>query len=573
MRRHLISIGAVLALGARALGAQGALPPAIAADVARLFNAPAAVRATGALVVRADQIVAGDVAVLEGPVTIAGRVTGRVLIVNGDVTLERGARIDGDLIVIGGRVSGQDVATIGGQVQRFEPQLRYHADGDRIVAEIGEVVPDTGHRAPTRWLRKLHCREVSPICPLLIGGSYNRVEGLPIEVGPSLVLGNDRARLRVDALGVVRTVDNFRWTSENLGHDVTAKLSDAHDREFAVGGRLYDVVEPTERWQLRDTEIGLASFFFRRDYRDYYNRHGGNGSLTLKNGHGVALTFTLADEVWTDRRDRSPFSLFSNDAAWRANPQMDAGHFHIGSLALEIDTKSDDQNPRTGWWIVAEAERGSSPAVTLSPFSLLARGMSSGGPPVPVTYMRGFLDLRRYNRLSPTGQLNMRLVLGGRLGGDPLPLERRLALGGPGTLPGFDFRNTPGAVDVMTCSAYGPLAGKAALCERIALAQLELRGGFGLQAHGHGEIEDWFLDVDHGAQWVLFGDMGRGWLVGGDARLGELHYREAAFPPLKTFQGDVGVGLDFNFIGFFVAKAVSEPKEPMNFFVRLRHRF
>ena len=44
-------------------------------------------------------------------------------------------------------------------------------------------------------------------------------------------------------------------------------------------------------------------------------------------------------------------------------------------------------------------------------------------------------------------------------------------------------------------------------------------------------------------------------------------------PPLSTFRSDVGLGLDFGGIGIYAAKAMSTPTEPMNFFVRLRHRF
>jgi hypothetical protein len=56
-------------------------------------------------------------------------------------------------------------------------------------------------------------------------------------------------------------------------------------------------------------------------------------------------------------------------------------------------------------------------------------------------------------------------------------------------------------------------------------------------------------------------------------RNGDVQYGRGALPPLSTFRTDVGVGLDFELIGFFVAKSVSDTKIPANFFVRLRHRF
>ena len=40
-------------------------------------------------------------------------------------------------------------------------------------------------------------------------------------------------------------------------------------------------------------------------------------------------------------------------------------------------------------------------------------------------FNRLFIDVRRYTRVSPSGRVNLRLLAGGWLGGDPLPLQRR----------------------------------------------------------------------------------------------------------------------------------------------------
>jgi hypothetical protein len=70
---------------------------------------------------------------------------------------------------------------------------------------------------------------------------------------------------------------------------------------------------------------------------------------------------------------------------------------------------------------------------------------------------------------------------------------------------------------------------------------------------------------------VAFVDAGRGWLVGD--RFGDLRYPSGALPPFGTYRTDLGVGLDLGVVGLYVAKAVSSPKEPANFFVRIHNRF
>src|SRR5688500_11024707 len=74
------------------------------------------------------------------------------------------------------------------------------------------------------------------------GGGYNRVEGLPVLFGPVLETKFRAARLRVSALGIIRSAGTFRLDSDNLGHDVTvAALFDPAQRTSLVA-RWYDVV-------------------------------------------------------------------------------------------------------------------------------------------------------------------------------------------------------------------------------------------------------------------------------------------------------------------------------------------
>src|SRR5438034_430542 len=83
------------------------LPRDVAREATRLFNETAAMRSTGRVEIDEDRVVDGDLAVLNGPVLISGRVRGRVLAINSDVILRPTARIDGDLLVIAGEVEGR----------------------------------------------------------------------------------------------------------------------------------------------------------------------------------------------------------------------------------------------------------------------------------------------------------------------------------------------------------------------------------------------------------------------------------------------------------------------------------
>jgi hypothetical protein len=549
------------------------LPREVALDVAWLFNQPAALRAVGRAEVRAGQTVSGDVAVLGGPLVIAGRIDGRVVVVNGDVHFQRGAVVQRNVIVVGGLIEGRERATIGGEVRWYPQSLRYRLEDDRlVVADEAEAAAEAEDGWLRRWLRRNDESDTRPV--LWTANPYNRVEGLPISVGVAFRDRAPRRRVAVDLLGIIRSADSFEWDGDNIGHDAHASVRFGGRRSVVLGGRVYDVVEPVERWQLRDTEIGLSAFFFHKDYRDYFNRHGGSAYVTLDDGRGASLTLGYANERWGARSDRDPFSLFEDGDPWRPNPLMDEGKLRILSATIGYDTRNDESDPWTGWLITAELERGTGNDIVLAPTSPLARAPGAG--PADVSYTRGFLDARRYNRVSPKGQLNFRLVLGGWLGGDDLPLQRRFSLGGAGGLPGYDFRAAGRNGELLDCLEGARPIGQPAQCERMALAQVEYRGDMRIAIGGRTEgvsEERGPLDIDFNRilSWVIFFDVGRGWLVGEPS--GTLRYASDQLPALRTFRSDLGVGLDLDLIGFYIAKPLSGSSDPLNFFVRVRHRF
>jgi hypothetical protein len=567
--RSTVFAAAIAALAARA-AAQGAdsahtLPADVAGEAAYRYNLPAALRAQGATTIEAGRTVAGNVAVRDGALTIAGTVRGSVIVINGSARLLAGARVDSDLVVVGGAVQRDSGAAVGGQLRAYGASLPYRMQGDAMVA-----TPDTAS-GEWGWFKRWQTRYDSAQTKFALkAGTYDRVEGLPVMAGISLRRNWDIGQLSLVALGIYRSVNGFDWTPNNLGYDVTAELRRGKEKAVTFGVRFVDVVAPVEDWQLSNSEISLFSFVVRQDERDYYNAQGGSAWATVRRG-ATSATLRYSQSTWEVRTAEDPISLFHTSNPWRANPVLDAGLVRRVDGGLTYDTRNDAADPWTGWLVSVDVEGGWASSLVLGPTSEIARPAAPA--PASVTYGRGWLDLRRYDRISPEGHLNARVVYGTQLGGGEMPLERRFSMGGPGSLPGYEFRQllTP---DVFTCSDATVPSGQPAQCTRMLLAQVEYRADFTLRmfARDGKDGEAGGYRIIKTLSWVLFTDAGRGWVTGPTAD--GVSYGSWTLPPLYTFRADAGAGFDLGWLGVYAAKSLSDWKAiPLQFVVRLQHRF
>lgn len=555
------------ALTAQAVAApRAALPHDIRREVVERWNAPdtLALRSSERVQIDEGREVGGDVLVRSGPLTIGGHVRGNVLAVNSDVLLRPTARIDGDILVVGGSLAGRNVARVGGSTRIYHQGFQFREDGERIL----DVEDDSD--ADDTWWRRLERHRDGDWAEALRAvqaGAYNRVEGLPIELGPVVHRQNSWGSVDLAASAVVRTGSSFT-PERDIGHAIRGEVRIGSTRAAGIGARIFNVVDPVQQWQLSDLEAALSAFGWRRDYRDHYQRHGANGYVTLYGARDLSVSATFGQERWSSREHHNPITILEGGKAWRPNPVMDEGLFHIGSVAVGFDTRTDRDAPWSGWFLNADIERGRGTVTQVAPASVRRSLMAGDG----VSYTRGFFDFRRYNRLGGASQLNMRVVLGGWLGGDALPLERRLSVEGPGELAGFDFRSLRAQPNVGTCNGPVPVPGRPAECQRIALTQVEYRGDLRLDLLSGWDGWPRHYRNSHGdAVWVLFADAGRGWDVGTADRT--MTYAATEFPSFSTFRTDVGVGIDVGGIGVYAAKSVSSPSESLNFILRLRHRF
>jgi len=545
------------------------LPRVVTDEVIRLYNAPTTTRLVGRTRLPRGNEWRGDVAVRNGPVLVGGRVQGMLLVINGDVQLEPGAEVTGDLLVVGGTLEGASGARIGGEVRQYREPLLYrlHGEGDEIV-----YAPNLRRRlwnpgARVSW----GAADSRSSLTIATGGTFNRVEGLPIVFGPHLDWKlQENFRLRVDALGIFRSAGDLSDKRSDLGYMFRTELRSGDVRPLGIGLRAYDVVAPVEDWGLRNAEIGWSAFLFARDYRDYNLNKGWAARVFAHPERQLALSLELRRDWQTSVTNRDPWTVFRNSDLWRPNPPIDEGHYTTISGNATLDSRNDPHDPTSGWLVRATLEHALSKDVTPQTVPATVRD------PLPTdgsyAFNRLFVDVRRYARVSPSGRVNLRLVGGGWLGGDPLPLQRRLSLGGPDPLPGHPFRAAACNRDITDPAFAGTLL---AACDRVLSFQAEYRGHVKLNwSYNPWRDEDGQKDEGGSLFWlegldlVFFTDAGQAWLVGdGPGRL-----PGNQMPAFSSWLVDVGLGVDWGGFGVYIAKAVTTG-ERLRFTVRLDHRF
>ena len=544
---------AVLALALAALGrgaaAQeplvlGPLPDSAAERVLWVYNRAGTIRLQGESEIPGGTRIEGALAVLNGPLRIAGIVAGDVVVINGDAALAPGANVRGSITVTGGQVVLEPGAQVAGPVVSYREPLRFRYADDRLLYVPPHLEQGLSAGRDWRFGR----------ADVFIGAraGYNRVEGLPVAVGPRLRVGGGNPT-RLHALAIFRTAAGFGLDSDRMGYDVGGERR-LGGSGLVLAAQLYSDIVSIEPWQITERENSLSTFLLHNDHRDHYQRAGGRVALRLERAE-----LPLGGELWYRREDhtsvrpREPFTLFDESDPWRAEPRVAEGRLHAIGLDLRYDTRNEPDDPSYGWFLQGGLEQGIGGALTIPGADPAGRGTARTG------FTEARLDLRRYSRISPYALFGFRVLAAGSADGRPLPPQRQHALGGEGSLPAFGLmRFDCGARDRAPADdqAFLPYYG----CDRMALVQLEYQASFPL-ARRLGDRLGLGSSFTNSVRWVAFFDAGRAWTEP-DAR----HGRGGGS---VDFSADAGIGIRIAGLGAYWAIPLSGGGRPVNFFVRL----
>jgi hypothetical protein len=531
------------------------LPDSVANRVLEVHNAPGTIRLSGDAVIAAGTRLEGDVAAVHGAIAVSGIIDGTLVVINGDLLLEPGASISGDVLVVGGQVSGQEAATIGGNLTHFPEPLAYRTnqDGTLTVAERVEDVLTAGRDFPFGRTDLL----------LAARSGYNRVEGLPIQFGPRIRLGRSNPTY-LDGFIIYRTATDLDDLAvDRLGYGARIEQAVGGRDAVRIGARVFSEIVPIERHGLSDRENSFATFLLHRDYRDSYEADGWAAYVRFARPGGASdLRIEYIDERHRAAAPADPWSILRGDEAWRPNPIVAEGELRSVRVHFEYDTRNEEIDPSAGWDISLMLEQGVGGDL-FAPADIVA------DPPDPFStqdrerFTAATVDVRRYARLAPYAWAALRLYAAGSVDGAALPPQRQRALGGEGTMPAFDLFQFDCAARATRVGLRGrdffPHYG----CDRAVLLQLEYQAGFPFLRR-FGRSLGLPIDLGQQVRWSAFFDVGHAW-----NESGSLDGRGRGQP---DFAADLGLGVRIGPLGFYWAVPLTEEGSGVNFFMRLGRR-
>jgi hypothetical protein len=541
---------------------RGGPPPDVVADLIAFYNDSTTTRMQGDVTLPAGSRFEGKLALYRGSLRVAGRVAGPIAVANGTLYLLPGSAVEGEILVVGGRLLRSEQVDHPGRERVYWDAAPVIRNADGLLA-LRERRRGLGQIATARTT--FQAGKIRTTLSLTTGGTYNRIEGLPVLFGPLFEFRpSARSYARLDLRGILRTVGEKTDLRSDFGYVVRADLRLDRPAEFGIGARLYSEVESIEDQPLSASESGWSAFLLQRDYRDYYEREGVTGVAYIQPARALRLELSLSRDAERSVRATDPWSLLRNSDRWRRNPLIDDGHYFTTAVQVGFDTRNERDRPSTGWMITGRFEHLTSDdiaPVALPP--VIRPSPPTGGG---FNSDRLSLDIRRYSRLTPGLRVNARVLADGWLAGGRLPVQRRVSLGGPDLLPGFGFR-------AYTCAPRGfndPAS--PALCDRMIATQVEVRTRLGLNLgyrlpDREGSRRVRFIGIEE-ADLVVFSDAGKAWLAG----RGPGQVPPDRLPVLREWALDLGFGLDAGEIGAYLAKSVSTG-ESVKFVVRLQRRF
>lgn len=408
------------------------------------------------------------VVVVGGDLTIRGEIEGSAVVLFGNVRVKSSGYINGDVISVDGWVDQARGAWVKGEALEISSrslQRRYSRYSNREIRRTRHY-SRRFFRRDSRYRHGISFQNywsVDDLDNFLL--RYNRVEG------GFIGFREPREHYHNWRMGHLRPFGEIGYGFENkdLRYQIGGQLSTLSSLNLFLGGEYHDFTDTQDAWLVSESENSVNALFVKKDFFDYYRRNGFSFFAVQELTRDFKIKVEYRNDDYSNMFNTSNWSLFRGGHDFRLNPLIDEGNMRSLSFSINLDTRYDARTPESGWYLNGTAE-----------FAGQFAGQKLNGD---FNFDRYIIDLRRYQSLSYSENLDLRVRVGSSRGN--IPEQFLFDLGGVSTLPGYNFKEFTG--------------------DRMVLFNSEYR------TDGEWLFDDiWFLDHFH---YILFANTGLAWFA------------------------------------------------------------
>jgi outer membrane protein insertion porin family len=237
---------------------------------------------------------------------------------------------------------------------------------------------------------------------------------------------------------------SYKFSSEEVGYSLGIEQPIFASPKLFVGGAVHDITTSDDLWRLSNFEQSIVALTFHNTFRHYYRRHGGEIVGGARFGRANEIMASMRWDRHESLVNETDYSFFRDDHEFPPNPPIEGGDVHALVLAYTFDTRGvDSGTPGDAFRHhrledLYDSNRREAPGIRVS----FTNEFAGGGLGGDFEFNRHIINSGTYLALGNRQFLGARALFG--FSGGTLPIERRFALGGIGSVHGYAFKESVG---------------------------------------------------------------------------------------------------------------------------------
>jgi hypothetical protein len=277
---------------------------------------------------------------------------------------------------------------------------------------------------------------------------FSSVDGFAPSLGMGIAIFDHRRYNHTFVSGHL----GYKFASERAGYALGFERPLFSSTKLYVGGELHDLTASDDQWQVSEIEAGLAAVGPRKSFRDYYRRRGVQVNAALRLHPQIEAVFAWRAEHHDALPTTTDFSLWNDDEPFRPNVAAVEGRLNAVVIGASADSHGFERESLEASYRRHQLETPFGDRLNPPDFKRDPRPIWRVDWTSEISEPDAFGSHFDFRRHIVTGRARMLLSTHQSFGvrairgwaGGALPPQRMFAIGGIGSVHGYEFKEVTG---------------------------------------------------------------------------------------------------------------------------------